>query len=438
MNNHTLKFLILYLFFAQASSLRAHVALDYPHGGETFIEGQVVHITWHIVAFHATLNWDLYFSSDGGSTWEPILLDIPHDSLSHTWIVPSTFTSQARVRVIQDNVMQDYYGTSMDFTILPNTDPPSLDAPAVDTIIDCDSGQQIALQTWLNNHGGAAASNHCGALVWTNDFGGLSDECGGTGSAIVTFTATDVCGSTFTIATVTIVDHTAPTFITYPEDISVECDGHGNSAEFQQWLNTHGGAEASDACGTVTWSYLFAPSAPGCAWSGIAHVIFKASDECGNSSSATGLFTIVDTVAPELVSAAQDKVIECSPVVDQVIQAWLDNHGGAMATDLCGNVSWSNNYTGLVSGCGGTGSAVVIFTAADECGNTTTSQATISVVDHQPPFMVTLPQDTIIMCDVPDKEAVIQSWLGRHGGDSAYDLCGNIVWTHDSLSIQPT
>ncbi|MBK7506361.1 MAG: hypothetical protein IPI52_15290 [Bacteroidetes bacterium] len=42
---------------------------------------------------------------------------------------------------------------------------------------------------------------------WTNNFSGLSDGCGATGAATVTFTATDSCGNaTSTTATFTIVD----------------------------------------------------------------------------------------------------------------------------------------------------------------------------------------------------------------------------------------
>ncbi|MGB4850146.1 MAG: hypothetical protein WBP41_19635, partial [Saprospiraceae bacterium] len=194
-------FLILMLGFSQ--SMFAHVALDNPLGGETFTEGQIVTIRWHIVAPHVTLNWDLYFSSDAGDNWVPIQLEIPLDSLSYTWHVPSIATSQGRVRIIQDNQGQDYLAISMDFIIVPNTSPPSLDAPAGDIIIECGMGNpEATVQSWLDNHGGALATNHCGQLNWTNDFFQLTNNCGNTGDAIVTFTATDECGSTYSVASV--------------------------------------------------------------------------------------------------------------------------------------------------------------------------------------------------------------------------------------------
>jgi hypothetical protein len=168
--------------FGISFPLKAHVDLDYPLGGESFIEGQSIHIEWHIVAFHESLNWDLLFSSNGGVDWVPIQMDITYDSLGYTWIVPPVFSSQCRVRVIQDNVGMDYWGTSTDFTILPDTSPPSLDAPAQDAFIQCNvSSQAAVLQAWLDNNGYAVATNHCGELTWTNDFDGLSNGCGATG-----------------------------------------------------------------------------------------------------------------------------------------------------------------------------------------------------------------------------------------------------------------
>ena len=118
--------LILIISILNSSSkLLGHVALDYPVGGETYIQGQTVTIQWHIVAFHQQLNWDLYFSADGGDNWQPIQLDIPVDSLSYTWVVPAVVTSQGRIKIFQDNVEHDYLDVSGDFNIVPNTSPPS-------------------------------------------------------------------------------------------------------------------------------------------------------------------------------------------------------------------------------------------------------------------------------------------------------------------------
>ncbi|MEP6794820.1 MAG: T9SS type A sorting domain-containing protein [Saprospiraceae bacterium] len=416
--------------------MSAHVALDYPQGGETFIEGQTVTIQWHIVAFHVTLNWDLYFSADGGDNWQPIQLDIPLDSLSYTWYVPAIFTSQGRVRIIQDNATQDYLDFSLDFTILPNTSPPSLDGPASNIIIQCGmNNPEATLQSWLDNHGGAIVSNHCGQLTWAHDFEDLSNDCGGTGNAIVTFTATDECGSTYSVASVYFIDSAPPNMDVLPSSIVVECDGHGNAPDLNAWLANHGGAQASDACGNVVWTNNLSPILQQCGSSGSSIISFIVTDECGNSAVSSASFTIIDQTEPEVTNMAQSLNIECGPSNDQVIQQWLNNHGGAEAHDLCGTVNWNHNYSTLSYSCGTAGHALVVFTAMDDCGNTSVSAAMLSIEDHLAPDINQSAQDTTIVCDSFNQEGIIQSWIDKHGGAEASDLCGMVNWTNEYAEL---
>ena len=51
------------------------------------------------------------------------------------------------------------------------------------------------INAWLNTAGGGEAKDSCSLVVYTNDFDQLSDGCSAfTGSALVTFTASDACG----------------------------------------------------------------------------------------------------------------------------------------------------------------------------------------------------------------------------------------------------
>ncbi len=105
------------LLTSWAFNARAHVAVDYPAGGETFIVGQTINIQWHIVIPHNTLNWDLFFSADGGANWTPIQMDVPAGELSYQWTVPDMATTQGRVLVVMDNSGTDYQSASPIFTI---------------------------------------------------------------------------------------------------------------------------------------------------------------------------------------------------------------------------------------------------------------------------------------------------------------------------------
>lgn len=108
---------INFLCFLVAGNVLAHVQLDYPRGGETFSAGETVFIQWHVEISHHQENWDLYFSADGGGTWEAIRLDMNPSQLSYLWTVPQITSEHAQIRIYMDNVNIDYDDTSGDFII---------------------------------------------------------------------------------------------------------------------------------------------------------------------------------------------------------------------------------------------------------------------------------------------------------------------------------
>ncbi|MFQ6616014.1 MAG: T9SS type A sorting domain-containing protein [Fidelibacterota bacterium] len=94
-----------------------HVDLIYPVGGETFEFGDKVNIQWQITIQHEQENWDLYFSPDGGVSWEVIESNLGPAETSYQWSVPQVETELARIRIYMDNVETDYDDISGDFTI---------------------------------------------------------------------------------------------------------------------------------------------------------------------------------------------------------------------------------------------------------------------------------------------------------------------------------
>ena len=421
------------LFQGLANNISAHVYLDYPQGGESFPAFTIITIQWHIAIPHEQLNWDLLFSTDGGNTWEPIQMDLPVSQLTYTWVVPDISTSLARISIIQDNVDMDYQDESMDFTIIPASMAPFIDITAQNLNLECNiSNQQTAIQNWLNIQGGATAVGQCGNLVWTHDYVGLSNECGATGNAYVTFTATDSCGSAVTSAYLSVIDTISPVMQTPANNIVAECGGNTTQL-LNNWLANHGGATASDACGNVTWTYQASEPSNGCGITGSTSVMFIATDECGNSSTTSAEFSVEDSLAPGIVVPAQDYTLSCAtPDHQTLLQNWLANQGGAMAFDDCGNnVTWTNNFTALSDGCGTTGSALVTFTATDACGHSASTLANFAIIDNSAPYIITPARDTTINCADADAHTSIKNWLSNHGGATASDNCGSVFWTHD-------
>src|SRR5690606_35043546 len=319
------------------------------------------------------------------------------------------------------------------FTV-EDTTSPVVTIPAQDMTVDCDGlGNGAELAACLASNGGASASDTCSGVGWIDRLTTLSDGCGMTGSATVTFTATDECGNSVnTLATFTIEDTTAPVIVTPAADITVECDGSGNTADYQAWLASNGGAAATDSCGTVSWSYVIDAVDTHCGLTGSTTVSFTATDECGNSSTTQAAFIIEDTTAPTIGTPASDVTVECDGAGNTTdLMGWLNNNGGALATDLCGDVTWSNNYSGLSDDCGLTGSATVTFTATDSCGNASPTTAPFIIEDTTDPLLITPAQNLTVECDGAGNSVQLNAWLATAGGAIASDTCGSIVWTNN-------
>jgi hypothetical protein len=183
---------------------------------------------------------------------------------------------------------------------------PAITAQAISATVECDGqGNSTELNTWLNNHAGATATD-CNGVSWSNNFTGLSDDCGATGSATVTFYATDACGhSSSTTATFTIIDTQAPVInspVTCGESITVNTD----PGECDYTAGTEFDITATDACsGNVTpdWSITDANGTRNGSGSlagvtfipGSTSVTWTAEDDCGNSSTCS--FDVIVKIA---------------------------------------------------------------------------------------------------------------------------------------------
>ena len=73
--------------------------------------------------------------------------------------------------------------------------------------------------------------------------------------------------------------------------------------------------------------------------------------------------------------------------------------GSVTGTDGCGDVTFSNDYTGVLpENCGG--QVLIIFTAEDACGNTSQCNNRIFMEDNIAPDFVNCPEDMTINVDV--------------------------------------
>ena len=286
----------------------------------------------------------------------------------------NTFTSSAMFKILNDG-------------------PPMIDVEAMDLTVNCGDDFDQAFVDWIASNGGAEATG-CGDLIWTSDPADPSfDVCDNDGGTTVTFTATDECDQMVsTSATFFVSDSEAPT-VTDASDLDIDCSA-ATDADIQAWLDNAGGSVAMDDCTDVTWTNDYNGLTETCPGMGSVTVIFTATDECGNEASTSATINVMDNEAPDVSNVPTEFSLECSDGNVDDLQDYLDGLNNTIVTDNCSEVTFTHDFDGNIDedpDCPGTGSALVNFTATDECGNESTGSITVSIVDTTPPVFGSIP-----------------------------------------------
>ncbi|MFT4666295.1 MAG: gliding motility-associated-like protein [Polaribacter sp.] len=364
---------------------------------------------------------------------------------------------------------------TINFTVNDSNDPDIITG-ALDTTVICDgAGNTAELADWLTNRGYANAIDFCtddedilldlivggdmqtAAMIQDSLNNQLATGCGA--FVTVEFAFTDLCGNTSaTIADFVVLDTFAPTITISAAQVIVECDNP--TVTFATWLETRGGAIATDACTGIDnsatsphWTTNIISTVPGpCFDESTRTVEFTVTDQCGLSVTTTAAYIVEDNGSPAISPTATSISEECGGGNDQtVLDNWINSFGGAAASDVCSDAEWSEisyttsvgavdaniafgdtlNYPNIVANdCDW--SVEVVFTVKDSCDNTSETMATFTITDTTDPVLsgTTATNDTLtINCD-----AVIPGFPNI----VATDNCGaaNVVITVDSVEAQ--
>lgn len=235
-----------------------------------------------------------------------------------------------------------------------------------------------------------------------------------------TWTATDTCGNMSTCVQAIAIQDTTPPVISCPGDTTVSCESDIEPVAL-------GTATAMDNCGmsvfSITSSDLRIDGS--CDHSYTVQRTWVAVDSCGNSSMCIQEITIIDTTAPTL-TIPSDTSLSCFEDYQNLAVS-----GTPFYSDNCDTLTlmWSDDLSAL-TGCNGTGSIVRTFSVEDDCGNLSSGQQMITLVDTAA-LRVLAPGSTNITC-------VEISTLGDiefSGQVNADQLCGSIDTTYsDDLS----
>ena len=252
---------------------------------------------------------------------------------------------------------------------------PSISCPQVVSPIECPHTPSFGMPT---------ANDECDANVdITFNDNTTQGQCDQEFVVTRVWTATDDCGNTAICSqTIQVKDNTPPV-ITCPNVASpIECPD----------MPDFGDATADDACDpnpTITFDDNNTPG--DCDGEYSVTRTWTATDDCGNSSTCSKTISVEDNTPPEITCPNVVPMVECpglpnfgQPTIDDA----CDPQPGILFTDVTTPGDCPAEYT-----------VTRTWTTTDECGNSASCSATISVVDIAPPVLVGVPANITVQCN---------------------------------------
>jgi hypothetical protein len=243
--------------------------------------------------------------------------------------------------------------------------------------------QDITVQcSEVPDNGVATATDNCDADVEV-DFlkeERIDGECEDSYKLVRVWIATDNCGNYVTGSqTITVVDTTAPVFAGVGDDAKIECP---ESPVFSN-------PTASDNCDAdVTITFEDNDQTDDCGLGSITRT-WTATDNCGNSATASQTITIEDNVAPVIENVGDDYTVECpaSPVFSEpTVKDECDDKPSLEFVD-----------TPNLDDCG-LGTITRTWTATDCAGNQSSASQTITIDDTVAPTINGVGDDFTVEC----------------------------------------
>lgn len=252
---------------------------------------------------------------------------------------------------------------------------------------------------------------------------------------IRTFSATDACGNTASVAVEYIYgDNIPPSFGEAPAFIELNC---GDAANFD--------IEVFDNCNDVDITFVDTPLND-CGGSFIRE--YTAIDGCQNFNTLVIQFNIIDTESPVVISSPADVFLNCGDEMPEVIAPEF--------SDNCGTIEVFYNGEEIIEGnCAGSYQVVRTWIAVDACQNISFASQNIFFQDGTAPNFLSTPASITIQCgdalptEVPEvqdncgsvslalEETVLQmpcgSMIIREW--TATDDCGNSASTSQTITI---
>jgi hypothetical protein len=242
-------------------------------------------------------------------------------------------------------------------TVVDSQAPVLMNVPA-DVLVSCSQVPEADAEVW--------AADGCKETspVTATDIIHPSD-CANSYTIERIYSSTDDCGNTGTATQwITVVDMDAPVISGVPQDMTVSCD---NVPELPA-------ITVYDACDPNVGVVLEETIFPGtCAGNYKILRLWIATDACGNTGYSGYVVDVVDNEGPGFTCKPTAVTVDCNNIPEPLECAVIDNCNKEVT------VSMTETKTG--DGCKANYTIVRTYTAVDECGNTSTMEEVIHVVN---------------------------------------------------------
>jgi hypothetical protein len=231
----------------------------------------------------------------------------------------------------------------------------------------------------VSGDGDLSADKSCTAVT--------QNDCASNAGYTYFWRAVDGCGNeSFAFQSVASVDVQAPTFVEFPEDVTLNCSELPYESPTPTAVdNCPGGVTLVGPVETIVEA--------DCPVAYQIQYTWTALDACGNATSRSQTVNVLDDSLPYFAETPAVIELSCDPGDAELVQAFDD----------CSGVELS--YTEEdIEGCEGSG--IRTYTATDACGNTAQITVEVVVTDNETPIFTAFPADVQVTCNnIPSAES---------------------------------
>src|SRR5690606_17738469 len=136
---------------------------------------------------------------------------------------------------------------------------------------------------------------------------------------------------------------------------------------------------------------------------------YRAVDRCGNEALLRFYVKVVDTVAPSVSGIPADVTANCGDTVSLSAPVFTDICDPVLTVSLSQDTVFAGNCTYEINR---------VWTATDDCGNSTTARQIVRISDTEAPVFVQTPGDTTLDCSVQMLPDTLGAVLARDNCDN--------------------